>query len=369
MIVPGSELVTKDPSNFSLKSNSLIRYLLYQNNDQNNERNLQNMKMTKGIYFKAKKGFFLFLVLLVTTISLFAQNKTNVLLKYSKQNGTMRIVFESGELFITKTKTTISPPQIKIEFPEPFNLIAQKDLPFEVVPKDKLLVVNLKERGEIKLLRLSSPARLVFDIQKGEKQTAQILSKIFVLDAGHGGYDFGITSGDAKEKDINLNIAKDLDTILSKKGKKVFLTRNVDQYLSLTDRIKFTNQKNPDIFISFHSSMSENFVFYIAKFKEESLGDIADLYSLSARQKKYLGRSRILSESIGKAIKDEFKKNVIYREMSLPILNSIGAPSVMIESPSPRSVVYDQSMKTRLINAIINGITTYNQKVYSIGTE
>lgn len=303
------------------------------------------------------------------TVPLLAQKKTEVLLKFSKQEEMMRIVFESEESFITNTKTTTSTSQIKIEFPRPFNLIVQKDVPFEVVPTGTSLVINLKEKGEIKLLRLSSPARLVFDIQKGEKHPPQILSKVFVLDAGHGGYDFGITSGDTKEKDINLNIAKDLDTILSKKGKKVFLTRNVDQYLSLIDRIKFANQKKPDIFISFHSSMSENFVLYIAKFKEESLVEIVDLYSLSARQKKYMGRSRILSESIAKAIKDEFKKNVIYREMPLPILNSIGAPSVLIEIPSPRFVIYDQPMKTRLINAIINGITTYNQKVYSIGTE
>ena len=230
-----------------------------------------------------------------------------------------------------------------------------------MVPADKVLTINLREKGEIKLLRLSSPARLVFDIQKGEKQAVQMLPKIFVIDAGHGGYDFGITSGNTKEKDLSLGLAQDLETILSKKGKKVFLTRKGDQYMSLIERIKFVNQKTPDVFLSLHSSMSENFVLYVAKFKDESSDEIVDLYSLSSRQKKYIGKSKALSENIGKALKDEFNKSVIYREMSLPILNSTSAPSVMIELPSPRSTVYDQQMRTRLINSIIKGFAAYGQ--------
>lgn len=308
-----------------------------------------------------KRGVFLFFVLLVMTVPLFAQKKAEVLLKFSKQEGFIRIVFESEESFVAKTKATTSPSQIVIEFPAPFNLIAQKDLPFEMVPADKVLTINLREKGEIKLLRLSSPARLVFDIQKGEKQAVQMFPKIFVIDAGHGGYDFGLTSGNTKEKDLSLGLAQDLETILSRKGKKVFLTRKGDQYMSLIERIKFVNQKTPDVFLSLHSSMSENFVLYVAKFKDESSDEIVDLYSLSSRQKKYIGKSKALSENIGKALKDEFNKSVIYREMSLPILNSTSAPSIMIELPSPRSTVYDQQMRTRLINSIIKGFAAYGQ--------
>lgn len=313
-----------------------------------------------------KKIFAIFLsVSLLIVVSLSAQKKTEVLLKFSKQEGLMRIVFEAEESFINKTKVTTSSSRIKIEFPEPFNLTAQKTLPFEGVPKDKLLVINLKEKAEIKFFKLSSPARLVFDIEKKEmqteKQSAPSLSNVFVIDAGHGGYDFGITSEDVSEKDISLILAKDLGKVLSKKGKKVFLTRNVDQYISLADRIKFVNQKSPDVFISLHSSMSENFILYSTKFEEQGSNEIVDLYSLSSRQKKYIGKSKALSDSIGKAIEDEFKADVIRREMPLPILNSVGAPSVLIELPSPRFVVYDQQMRARLKNSIISGVALFEQ--------
>ena len=65
------------------------------------------------------------------------------------------------------------------------------------------------------------------------------------------------------------SLVKDLNALLSKKGKKVFLTRKVDQYISLSDRINFVNQKKPDVFISIHSSMSRNVVLYSPKFEEQ----------------------------------------------------------------------------------------------------
>ena len=304
-------------------------------------------------------------VFVLTAVSLSAQKKTEVLLKFSKQEGTMRVVFEAGESFINKTKITTSPYQIKIEFPWPFTMTAPEELPFEIVATDKLLVINLKEKGEIKFFSLSSPARLVFDVQKKEKQTetqsAPIISKVFVVDAGHGGYDFGITSGDVSEKDVSLGMAKDLGKVLLKKGKKVFLTRKVDQYISLNDRINFVNQKSPYVFISFHSSMSRDFILYSPKFEEQGSDEIIDSYSLSARQKKYVKKSKLLSDSIEGMIKEEFKANVIRREMPLPILNSVGAPSVLIEIPSPGFLVYDQQIKARLINSILNGIGAYGQ--------
>jgi len=333
-----------------------------------------------------KKIIFIFLsISVLMAVSLSAQLKKEVLLKFSKQEGHMRIVFEAEGTLINNVKVTISSPQIKIEFPETFNLTGQKDLSFELVPSEKLLVINLKEKGEIKFFRLSSPARLVFDIQKKEiqkkkqtekkiekqaekqtektveKQPVPILSMVFVIDAGHGGYDFGIISGDVSEKDISLSLAKDLNTVLSKKGKKVFLTRKVDQYISLADRINLVNQKSPDVFISLHFSISENFILYSPKFEEQDSNEIVDFYSLSSRQKKYIEKSKALSDSIERAIKDKFKANVIRREIPLPILNSVGAPSVLIEFPSPRFLAYDQQMRARLINLIINGITLYGR--------
>ncbi|MEW6571444.1 MAG: N-acetylmuramoyl-L-alanine amidase [Nitrospirota bacterium] len=315
-------------------------------------------------------------------VSVSAQKKTEVLLKFSSEAGIMRIVFESEETFINRAKITTSASQIKIEFPEVFDLKTEKTPPLELVPSEKSLLINLPEKSEAKIFRLPEPARVVFDIQKkshqpekkaenqqpkeqktvplqAEKQPPFVTSRVIVIDAGHGGYDFGISSGDMHEKNISLDIAKELKTALSRRGKQVFLIRKVDQYVPLLDRILFVNQKRPDIFISLHVSASKNFVLYNPKFEERELKDLSDLYSLSSRQKKYVEKSLDLSESIGKAIKKEFGAEVVQRQMPLPLLNSVSAPCVVIEVPRPDVLIYDQKVRALIVNAIIEGLMAY----------
>ena len=334
---------------------------------------------------------------LLVAVSVSAQKDTEVMLKYNKQNGLTRIVFEADEQLVNRAKITASASQIKIEFHETFHLKPEKTMPYEIVPSDKSLLINLPGESEVKFFRLSSPARLVFDIQKKEtqtekltgkkeekqiekpaekqpakqpeilpenhkeKQSHQILSRVFVIDSGHGGYDFGVISGNANEKDITLNLAKDLNAALLKKGKKVFLMRKVDQYISLTERINFANLKGPDVFISLHSSLSKNFVLYSPKAEEQDVNETDDLYGLSPKQKKFIAKSKALADSIGKTIKDEFKVDPIRKEMHLPVLDSVGAPSVLIEIPSPQFIVYDSQMRGRVVNAVLNGLALYGQ--------
>jgi N-acetylmuramoyl-L-alanine amidase len=311
-----------------------------------------------------KRIFLIFLSLsLLMAAFASAQKKTEVLLKFSRQEGLMRIVFEAEEPFITKAKVTASSPSIGVEFPGPFSITSQKNPPFNLEVSEKSIVVTPREKGEVRSFRLSSPARLVFDIQqkeaRPEKQAAVILQKVFAIDAGHGGYDFGINYGNANEKDICLDLARDLGAVLSRKGKRVFLTRRADQYLSIADRISSVNQKNPDIFISLHFSATKNFNIYNPKFEEQGADEMVDIYGVSSRQKRFVGRSKALADSVGKAIKDEFMVDIVRREMPIPVLNSVGAPAVLIESPSPGFVAYDQKMKTRLVKAIIDGIGAY----------
>ena len=302
-------------------------------------------------------------------------------MKFSRQGDLMRIVFEAEETFMKDTKSATTPFQIKVEFPGPFQLPVEKDLPFEVIVTDRSAVINLKEKNEVKFFTLSSPARLVFDIQKkgeqtekqpekpgekslqkqAEKQQPTIVPRVFVIDAGHGGYDFGITFGNTSEKEISLRLAKELNAALSKKGKKVFLIRQADQYLSLSERIHFVNQKNADIVISLHASASGNFVLYSPKLEEQASNEPVDLYSVSSKQRKYTVKSRALSESIEKAIRNEFKMNIQRRELPIPLLDAAGAPAVFIEYPSPQLLTYDQQTKTRLINALLTGLAAYGQ--------
>jgi len=71
-----------------------------------------------------------------------------------------------------------------------------------------------------------------------------------IIDAGHGGQDFGATFKEAKEKDITLSIAKKVanNYIL---GKKI-MTRERDEMVPLEKRVQIANNSGYDFFISIH---------------------------------------------------------------------------------------------------------------------
>jgi N-acetylmuramoyl-L-alanine amidase len=311
-----------------------------------------------------KKSFLILFILFVAVFPLSAQKKVVVSLKFSSQENSLRIVLDAEESFLTRTKVTTSSTQIKADFPEAYTITSPQGLPFELIPAEKSLVMNFKGKGETKMFKLSSPARLVFDIQKegipAEKQHV-VLGRGVGIDAGHGGYDFGITYGSTSEKDIMLTLAKDLSASLAKKGKKTFFTRRSDQYLSLGERIGIINQKTPDVCISLHASTSQGFVLYSPRFEEQTSAEPADFYSLSVRQRKYVQKSKAFAESIGKALKDAFKADIFQREMPLPLLNSVASPCILVELPSPKYVHYDQQIRGKVVDALINGVTAYEQ--------
>lgn len=75
------------------------------------------------------------------------------------------------------------------------------------------------------------------------------------IDAGHGGYETGgIACLGNKEKDINLSIAKLVESELKKRGAHVIMTRKVDNYVSLKDRVEIANYGNAVVFISIHGN-------------------------------------------------------------------------------------------------------------------
>ncbi|MBI4683918.1 MAG: N-acetylmuramoyl-L-alanine amidase [Nitrospirae bacterium] len=316
-----------------------------------------------------KKALFTAVVFFVWLVPVFAQSKTDVHLRFGKQTGVLRLVFEAEESFIKKTNVSLSGLQIHVEFPSDFNIIPQKGFDLQTSIKDRTFIINLKEQSEMKILRLLSPARLVVDMfaPKAVMDIKSLMElplpqKVFVIDPGHGGYDFGIVSNDMKEKDIALAIAKELESLLIKKGKTVFLTKKSDQFMPLTERAVFANQKVPEIFISIHVSASESFAVYMPKIDEKSPEPSEDeLYGLRFRQKNHVNKSRSLAENIGKAIKEEFALNVIYREMNLPILDSVNTPAVLIEVPSFRAMSYDPKTRMRVAEGIIKGLSYYGQ--------
>ena len=92
-------------------------------------------------------------------------------------------------------------------------------------------------------------------------------SPVIILDAGHGGFDSGATSGSVVEKDINLQIALKLRDTLAFQGYTVIMTREQDtstesegknlsqrKKSDMRNRLKLINDHPNAIFLSIHQN-------------------------------------------------------------------------------------------------------------------
>ena len=81
----------------------------------------------------------------------------------------------------------------------------------------------------------------------------QLSVRRVVIDAGHGGSDPGATApAQLSEKDVTLDIASRLATLLVKNGFEVVSTRREDRLIPLRDRARIANDSDGDIFVSIH---------------------------------------------------------------------------------------------------------------------
>ena len=74
-----------------------------------------------------------------------------------------------------------------------------------------------------------------------------------VIDAGHGGYDRGGIPGQrVSEKDMTLDVARRLKSVLAASGYRVVMTRDSDVFVPLGTRCAIANSYRNAIFVSVH---------------------------------------------------------------------------------------------------------------------
>ena len=136
--------------------------------------------------------------------------------------------------------------------------------------------------------------------------------KLIIVDAGHGGNDMGANRYGIYEKDIVLNIGKEIQKFNNSQDQyEVILTRDNDTYSQLSDRTTLINKLNPEMVISLHVNSSP---------KPESTEQGAELYTQNTEG------SKKLADQISK------KFNTLkIEEKNLHILRESKAPTVLME--------------------------------------
>jgi len=104
--------------------------------------------------------------------------------------------------------------------------------------------------------RLGSPAAQ--PVGRGAQPTRRVPT--VVIDPGHGGADPGaISPGGVYEKDIVLAIASEFARqLVARRGFRVVLTRNTDEFLPLRERVARARGWKADLFLSIHADALPN---------------------------------------------------------------------------------------------------------------
>ena len=88
-----------------------------------------------------------------------------------------------------------------------------------------------------------------------EPDLPEVTVYTIALDAGHGGRDPGAVVGDVEEQEVNLEIVQKLRDLLDADPElEAVLTRNLDIYLALEERIRLAEEAGAVVYISVHAN-------------------------------------------------------------------------------------------------------------------
>lgn len=202
----------------------------------------------------------------------------------------------------------------------------------------------------------------VFSIQIISAQSLPLQNTIIMVDAGHGGRDSGTYYGDILEKDINLEIAKELEKELTKYGTIVYMTRKRDVDLSsiydsakkrgdLYRRLLLIKEKKCDLYISIH----------INWYDDNTLRGSEVLYNSINKENK------VLAQSIMNRFKKELDSNRNIKTTDLYMYRNTTTPGVLVEcgylsNPTERKLLQKEEYQKRLAKTITKGIIDFMRK-------
>lgn len=162
--------------------------------------------------------------------------------------------------------------------------------------------------------------------------------KVFhvVIDPGHGGNDAGAVKNNLKESILVLDLAQKIETLIQKYDPTITveLTRRLDTYLSLEERIK---GKMPDLFVSLHanSSISSRVMGMETYFQPEQKSNprinSSDLVQSIIEDLEHVGKTNH-SLLFSQKLQNEWSASPsVIRRSAFYVVQKTNYPSVLIE--------------------------------------
>ncbi|MDR1877616.1 MAG: N-acetylmuramoyl-L-alanine amidase [Flavobacteriaceae bacterium] len=186
-----------------------------------------------------------------------------------------------------------------------------------------------------------------------------------VLDAGHGGHDFGARGPYAHEKNVNLSLVLKVGSLIEKNNKEVevIYTRKTDEFIPLIMRADIANRNKADLFVSIHCNAGtksaygtetfvlgasrnqdnfdvakrENEVIYLEKDYETKYEGFnpsspESVIGLTLMQNIYLENSLKMAAHVEENFKKEDRFSRGVKQAGFVVLVQTAMPSVLIET-------------------------------------
>ena len=170
--------------------------------------------------------------------------------------------------------------------------------------------------------------------------------KVIVIDAGHGGKDFGASVGEVLEKEIVEKIANKIKALNKNENIEIVLLREGDNFLELKERVDRINVLNPSLLISLHT----NFV------KLESTNGIEAFVS---KDSKYYNESFKHAEGLINEVSNDNLAKRSVKEASLFLLKNSNCPAVNLEvgfmsNPKEREYLVSEKGQNEIAASVIS---------------
>ena len=228
---------------------------------------------------------------------------------------------------------------------------------------------ELNQEGQ-KFLELTQNGQVIGYVRSNAAVQVPQGQKVIYLDAGHGGSETGAYSFGVAEKNLNLNITRQLSNLLRGQGYKVIESRTNDVAIPLKQRTVQSNQIMPDLYISVHhNAMPQN--------KRGTSAGIETLYhNSSIDEPGYMTPSHhkyTNLQSEDKRLASIIQSNLVQstgavnrgtRAENLHVTRTSDVPSVLVElgfqdNASEFKKLTSPAYQTRLVRGLLNGINQY----------
>ena len=358
--------------------------------------------------------YFLFFLLFITFNNSFSKQNIikNIRTSDNSDRAITRIVLDLSNKTAYSVFTLDNGPRLVIDLEaaenkETYNLKSKLIEKIRINNNGKgviRLVFDLKRRSFIEKnfylnKNKNNLYRLVIDLKPEKKVISKKKNlkpkKTFTitLDPGHGGLDPGAVRYSYREKDITLLAAKELKILLDKKGYKVHLTRNKDEFISLKQTRNIAKKNNSDLFISIHVDSvkkkstrgtsiytlsdkasdkvtamlaeRENKVDLIAGIDKEVDNEVFSIL-LDLQRRDTKNASASFAEIYVSKIRDNGYRALKrpHRQAGFAVLKSSDIPSVLVElgflsNPKDAKYLSNKNSRARVLKALSEAIIDY----------